>query len=68
MSAVDADTNYGERISEGKADVYLPKNVFYNPVQEFNRDLSILVISEYEKVLREEVSSKKSERFLKGDY
>ena len=28
--------------------------VFYNPVQEFNRDTSILVINEFNEVLREE--------------
>ena len=30
-------------ISEGKAKIRNPKNVFYNPVQEFNRDLTVLV-------------------------
>lgn len=57
--------DYGERITEGKADVYLPKSVFYNPVQEFNRDLTILVISEYEKVLREEKTAKKLKKAQK---
>lgn len=34
-----------QEISEGKANVLLPKSVFYNPVQEFNRDLTISIIS-----------------------
>lgn len=34
-------------VSEGKAHVLQPKSVFYNPVQEFNRDLTIAVISEF---------------------
>lgn len=34
-------------ISEGKAKVYHPASVFYNPVQEFNRDLTVAIISEY---------------------
>ncbi|KAL1452933.1 hypothetical protein WDU94_007116 [Cyamophila willieti] len=35
-------------ISEGKANIYIPagkKGVFYNPVQEFNRDLSVAVLT-----------------------
>ncbi|GFR95240.1 tRNA (guanine(26)-N(2))-dimethyltransferase [Elysia marginata] len=34
-------------VCEGKARVNLPKSVFYNPVQEYNRDLTIAVISEF---------------------
>ncbi|BFY98987.1 hypothetical protein BsWGS_02027 [Bradybaena similaris] len=33
-------------VSEGLAKVLLPSSVFYNPVQEYNRDLTIAVISE----------------------
>ena len=38
-------------ISEGKANAYFPINeqVFYNPIQEFNRDLSIAVINTFSK-------------------
>ena len=36
-----------KQVSEGKADVMLPPHVFYNPVQEFNRDLTIAVISQH---------------------
>jgi tRNA G26 N,N-dimethylase Trm1 len=32
--------------------------VFYNPVQEFNRDTSILAITEYAKILKEEKEAK----------
>ena len=35
-----------------------PGAVFYNPVQEFNRDISIAVIREYIKVLNEERAAK----------
>lgn len=31
-------------INEGKAQLQIPKTVFYNPVQEFNRDLSVFVL------------------------
>jgi len=34
-------------VTEGCATVYQPPSVFYNPVQEFNRDLTIAVITEY---------------------
>ena len=34
-------------VTEGHASVYLPPSVFYNPVQEFNRDLTIAVITEH---------------------
>ena len=35
--------------------------VFYNPVQEFNRDFSILVIREFQKLLVEEKQAKNKE-------
>lgn len=41
-------------ISEGKAQIYIPagkKGVFYNPVQEFNRDLSVAVLTVFAKGL-----------------
>ncbi|KAL1423409.1 hypothetical protein MTO96_021164 [Rhipicephalus appendiculatus] len=33
-------------VTEGKAEVFFPSShdVFYNPVQEFNRDMSVAVI------------------------
>ncbi|XP_014213045.1 probable tRNA (guanine(26)-N(2))-dimethyltransferase [Copidosoma floridanum] len=40
----------GEVLQEGQAKLLLDKkNIFYNPVQEFNRDLSIAVLSQYSK-------------------
>ena len=36
-------------VKEGKAEVFSPPHVFYNPVQEFNRDLTIAVVSEFAK-------------------
>ncbi|CAG9764043.1 unnamed protein product [Ceutorhynchus assimilis] len=40
-----------QKISEGLAEVQTTGKVFYNPVQEFNRDLSISVISTYTRQL-----------------
>lgn len=34
-------------VTEGKAKVLQPASVFYNPVQEFNRDLTIAILSEF---------------------
>ncbi|XP_050311091.1 probable tRNA (guanine(26)-N(2))-dimethyltransferase isoform X2 [Anthonomus grandis grandis] len=40
-----------QEITEGQAKVQTSGSVFYNPVQEFNRDLSLSVISTYAKNL-----------------
>nr|VZI41323.1 unnamed protein product [Spirometra erinaceieuropaei] len=37
-------------VREGSAEVKLPNGVFYNPVQEFNRDITIAVIRNYLKL------------------
>lgn len=38
-------------VQEGSAKITVPKGqVFYNPVQQFNRDLSISVISTFQKL------------------
>ncbi|XP_052099947.1 tRNA (guanine(26)-N(2))-dimethyltransferase-like isoform X2 [Mytilus californianus] len=50
-------------VKEGKAEVLFPKNVFYNPVQEFNRDLSVAVISQFAKDrLTDSTDGKKSKQ------
>ena len=51
MSSEFNETNFN-KIKEGKAHVYFNKvknQVFYNPIQEFNRDLSIAVLNTYSK-------------------
>lgn len=40
-------SNLVKIIKEGQAQLQVPKTVFYNPVQEFNRDLSVLVLRTY---------------------
>lgn len=48
----DSDDHMYDIISEGKANIYIPagkKGVFYNPVQEFNRDLSVTVLTVFAK-------------------
>ncbi|XP_057338571.1 tRNA (guanine(26)-N(2))-dimethyltransferase [Microplitis mediator] len=50
------------KITEGKAEILVSEtNVFYNPVQEFNRDLSIAVLSLFAKDKYEENLKKKTE-------
>ncbi|XP_076275723.1 tRNA methyltransferase 1 isoform X2 [Rhynchophorus ferrugineus] len=43
-----------QHITEGQAKIQTCGKVFYNPVQEFNRDLSICVISAYATKVRQE--------------
>lgn len=43
---MESATSCNKSIKEGKAEICLTsEKVFYNPVQEFNRDLSIAVLS-----------------------
>ncbi|KAK7870637.1 hypothetical protein R5R35_009133 [Gryllus longicercus] len=50
-------------IQEGKAEILIPesKNVFYNPVQEFNRDLSIAALTVLAKEHFQKLEEKKIE-------
>jgi len=43
-------------------------SVFYNPVQEFNRDISITVIREFIKIQREELDAKGKDHNKDGVY
>ena len=49
----------GKLVEEGTAKVFFQGDVFYNPVQVFNRDLSIHVIKEFDAMRREEFRSGK---------
>lgn len=53
-------------IKEGSAEIRGKGNVFYNPVQEFNRDLSICVlstfISDWAKTKEKELASVSGEK------
>eukprot|EP00933_Yihiella_yeosuensis_P019108 TRINITY_DN15505_c3_g1_i1.p1 TRINITY_DN15505_c3_g1~~TRINITY_DN15505_c3_g1_i1.p1 ORF type:complete len:548 (+),score=111.25 TRINITY_DN15505_c3_g1_i1:89-1732(+) len=66
----EGDGGEGQNIKEGFAEV-LPTNqkrqdgkndVFYNPAQVFNRDLSILAISTFAKIRHQELEDKKQKR------
>lgn len=53
-----------QEICEGQAKVLFPSNneVFYNPVQEFNRDLSCAVIQQYVRIRQREAHEKELKR------
>lgn len=38
---------YTENIKEGLASIYTTNDVFYNPVQEFNRDMRYIPCTEF---------------------
>ncbi|KAG8177922.1 hypothetical protein JTE90_015357 [Oedothorax gibbosus] len=54
-------------VTEGKAEVLFPSShdVFYNPVQEFNRDLSIAILKQFIKVSAD-LPKKKSRRDMES--
>ncbi|XP_053676895.1 tRNA (guanine(26)-N(2))-dimethyltransferase [Anopheles nili] len=41
-------------IREGSAEILVAEHVFYNPVQEFNRDLSICVLTTFSRIFQRE--------------
>ena len=48
-----------ENIKEGSAEIPCDDSVFYNPIQEFNRDMSIAAISVWSEMYLNEIFSKK---------
>ena len=58
-----------QSVFEGRAHVDLPKSVFYNPVQEFNRDLTIAVIQSFiSGYSRSSVSQNSAKNLMKKDH
>lgn len=54
-------------ISEGSAKILSENRVFYNPVQQFNRDLSISVLSSFWQLCQEENEERKSGKKVPGN-
>ncbi len=50
------------KIKEGTTEIQSEGHVFYNPVQQFNRDLSICVLNAYSKQYQNELKSKSKRR------
>ncbi|KAF9158511.1 RNA methyltransferase tRNA(m5U54)methyltransferase [Mortierella sp. AD010] len=53
-----------KKVTEGKATILFPdtNEVFYNPIQEFNRDTSIAAIRTWDEIFQEERSAKIAEK------
>lgn len=51
-------------VQEGKATILTPKQdeVFYNPIQQFNRDLSIMAIKAYDEIRHEKMQAIKKKK------
>lgn len=47
-------------ITEGSAKIVSETSVFYNPVQQFNRDLSISVLTAFSKLCKRESEERKN--------
>lgn len=54
-------------ICEGSAKILSENRVFYNPVQQFNRDLSILVLSSFWQLCEEENEERKTGKKVPGN-
>ena len=49
-------------VEEGRARIPLPPGVFYNPVQEFNRDLTVAVINQFANIFYRDGIGRKANR------
>lgn len=60
---MESSTSSNKSIKEGQAEICLTsEKVFYNPVQEFNRDLSIAVLSVFSEDYRNEKLEKEKKK------
>ncbi|PVU88447.1 hypothetical protein BB561_005856 [Smittium simulii] len=69
-SAVEFEGKTYNKITEGQATVLIPSEneVFYNPIQQFNRDMSIAAIRTWQKINADELQNneKLKRKALKG--
>lgn len=54
-------------IREGSAEILVAEHVFYNPVQEFNRDLSISVLSTFSRIYQREKAETRRKKAKEED-
>lgn len=56
MSELKYDSEKFDTVTEGKATILFPKGnkVFYNPIQQFNRDLSVVGIRAWDQLYKED--------------
>lgn len=68
----EIDVSAYNTVTEGKATILFPKNneVFYNPVQEFNRDMSIAAITTWSEIYfqekRDKIERKRATKAKRG--
>ncbi|KAA6373643.1 MAG: putative n -dimethylguanosine trna methyltransferase [Streblomastix strix] len=55
-------------VEEGRAKILVGKDVFYNPVQCFNRDISILVAKTFAEVRRTEFEQKQQKKIFSSQH
>lgn len=62
------DTSLYTPVTEGKATILFPKGneVFYNPVQEFNRDMSIAAIRTWSEIYLAEKRERLEKKLAKA--
>jgi len=58
-----------QKVTEGKATILFPdtNEVFYNPIQEFNRDISIAAIRTWDEIYQEERAQKLAQKKARKD-
>ncbi|KAG0363250.1 RNA methyltransferase tRNA(m5U54)methyltransferase [Podila minutissima] len=58
-----------KKVTEGKATILFPdtNEVFYNPIQEFNRDISIAAIRTWDEIYQEERAQKLAQKKARKD-
>ncbi|KAG0168925.1 RNA methyltransferase tRNA(m5U54)methyltransferase [Apophysomyces sp. BC1034] len=68
-SAPEIDLSLYNPVTEGKATILFPKDneVFYNPVQEFNRDMSIAAIRTWSEMFLQEKRDRIEKKVKKAD-
>ncbi|XP_318825.5 tRNA (guanine(26)-N(2))-dimethyltransferase [Anopheles gambiae] len=67
MAEGDAKTGSLKTIREGSAEILVAEHVFYNPVQEFNRDLSICVLTTFSRIYQREKSAERQRKNASDD-
>lgn len=70
MSSVtpDIDITQYNTVTEGQATILFPKHneVFYNPVQQFNRDMSIAAIRTWSEIFNQEKAERMEKKLARA--
>lgn len=68
MSSPDIDITQYNTVTEGTATILFPKKneVFYNPVQQFNRDMSIAAIRTWSEIFNKEKAERMEKKLAKA--